>query len=314
MPLGQFEVRESKSETMLGRYGIWIEPPSFQGMTTDVFAERGDGENGMFLVGGQRPAQHVFPEEWIEIHWRRGDYRLEDSAAARRFMLEAIGDFGFSPTRELREFHEFAFKEWSGWRAAARGELSHSQIEWVVFYAPEMDRTYAIGTTVVLPPTGADRHLLLRASFEVHPEVHPSYTSAQALPRLQPGPELIGPPSGAVFRGREEPVVLRWAPVTTLADDEYYQVEIDYDYREANFLLRLTTRSTEVSLPATLYQTPNGHVFNWQVTRMEQTGTTADGAPTGVARSYPSFYAYFEWTYPQAETQPFPPLCPNPQT
>jgi len=314
VPLGQFEVRESKSETLLGRYGVWIDPPSFGGIATDVFAERGDSEDGMFRIGGARPAQHVFPEEWIEIHWRRGDYRLDDGAAARRFMLEAIGDFGFSPTRELGEFHEFAFKGWSAWRAAARGELSHSQNEWVVFYAPEMDRTYAIGTTVVLPPAGGDPHVLLRASFEVHPEVHPSFASAQALARLRPGPELISPPMGSIFRGGEEPVVLRWSSVTDLTDDEYYQVEVDYDYREASFALKFTTRSTEVSLPATLYQTPNCHVFNWQVTLMEQTGTTPGGAPTGIPRSFPSFYAYIEWTYPLAEAQPFPPLCPNPQT
>jgi hypothetical protein len=307
------EVRASASEELLARYGFWIDPPSFRGITPGLAAEKGDARDGMIRWGGVLPAQHVLPEEWLEIHWRQGDFGLESALAARRFMLEEVGEFGFTQIRGLGPFEEFQYKDWPAWKAQARGVVGLAQLEWVVFFAPETQQAFALGTTVVLPPDGVDAHALLRDSFEPHPEVHASGTAGESLPRLLPAPSLIGPPMGAEFRGSDQAVALRWSSVKILAVDEYYEIDVDYNYEEANPLLRFTSRTTEIRLPPNLVQSPNCHVFNWQVTLMKQTGTTRDGKPTGVPLSYRSFYWYFRWSYPEGEVEPFPPLCPNAQ-
>ena len=311
--IGRFDVYESISEVLLRKYGWWIDPPSFHGITPELVAEKGDARNGMIRVGGAAPAQHMLPEEWIEIHWRQGDFGVRDSSSARRFMLEEVGDFGFTRVRELGAFQEVRFKNWTAWSAKARGELSSTQIEWIVFSPPETGQTLAIGTTLALPPAGVDAHALFRESFELHPDEGAYASAATPLPRLLPAPELIDPPLGTAFRGSESPVILRWSPVRELAVGEYYEVDVDYNYREGNFPLRLVTRATQVTLPEDLYQMPNCRIFNWQVTLMKVIDTAADGNPVGVPLSYRSFYGYIEWTYPATETQPFPPLCPNEQ-
>jgi len=308
-----FEVRASASEELLAKYGFWIDPPSFRGITPGLAAEKGDARDGMIRWGGVLPAQHVLPEEWLEIHWRQGNFGLEGALAARRFMLEEIGEFGFTQIRELGPFEEFRYKDWPAWKAQARGVVSLVQLEWVVFFAPETQQAFALGTTVVLPPDGVDAHALLRDSFELHPEIHASGAAGESLPRLLPAPSLFSPAVGAEFRGSDQAVALRWSSVKILAADEYYEIDVDYNYEEANPLLHLTSRTTEIQLPPDLYQSPNCHVFNWQVTLMKQTGTTSDGKPTGVPLSYRSFYWYFRWSYPEGEVEPFLPLCPNAQ-
>jgi hypothetical protein len=308
-----FDVRESPGEALLSEYGFWIDPPAFRGITPSLWVEKGNAADGMIRWGGTLPAQHVIPEEWLEIHWRSGEFDLEDGAAARRFMLEEVGEFGFTRIRELGPFEPFLYQGVPAWKADARGAFRQIDIEWVVAFAPDTARTWAIGTTVVLPPAGLDAHAALRESVEFAAGATPTGVAPEPLPRLEPAPRLLGPPMDARFEGPDAVIDLEWGFVRELEEDEYYQVEVDFNYQEANPRLRWATRASPFRLPSDLYRQPNCRVFNWQVTVMRQTSTTPDGQPIGVPVSYRSFYWYLWWSYPPGEPAPFPPLCPNAQ-
>ena len=166
---GSFKVKNSTSEVLLNKFGFWLDAPTLKGIVPQLAAERGDAQHGMIRWGGVIPAQHILPENWIELHWKEGNYRLDSPAAARQFLLKDVGDLGFTPVREIGPFQATRFKQWNAWQATARGQLGVSQMEWLVFYAPEVDRTYALATTVVQPPVGIDPHAALRDSFAVTP-------------------------------------------------------------------------------------------------------------------------------------------------
>jgi hypothetical protein len=223
----------------------------------------------------------------------------------RQFLLKDVGELGFTPVREIDPFQATQFKHWDAWQATARGQLGAIQMEWMVFYVPEVDRTYALATTVVLPPVGIDPHAALRDSFAVLPELHATGVAPQPLLTKQwHGPELLSPPLGAMFQGLDQAIVLEWKPLKELAPDEYYEVAVDYNYREGNPQFKFATRETQFTLPSTLYQEPNCGVFNWQVTLKRQIGTDEDGQPVGEAIGYNSLYWYVRWIYPPG-TEPF---------
>ena len=310
---GSFQVKASTSEILLNKYGFWLDAPSLKGIVPQLFAEKGDARNGMIQWGGFIPAQHVQPENWVEIHWREGEFHLENGEAVKQFMLKELGDLGFRPVRDIGPFQPIQFKHWKAWQVGARAQLQYDQMEWVIFYSPEVNKTYAIATTVVLPPVGIDPHATLRESFAVFPDVHATGVAPEPLRRLLPGPELVSPPLAARFQGLGQPIVLQWKPLKELAQDEYYEILVDYNYRESNPNVKLTTRQTHITLPETLYRTPNCHVFNWQVTLKRQTGVDDAGQPKGDPISYSSLYWYLLWSYPLGEEEPFIMACPNAQ-
>ncbi len=310
---GAFKVKNSTSEILMNKYGFWLDAPTLKGIVPQLVAERGDARNGMIRWGGTLPSQHVLPENWIELHWREGDFHLDRPDAVREFLLDKVGDLGFTPVREIAPFQATHFQHWDAWQATARGQLEAAQMEWMVFYAPEVDRTYALATTVVLPPAGIDPHAALRDSFAIVPEIHAAGVAPEPLLTKQwPGPELLSPPLGTLFQGTDRPIVLQWKPLKELASDEYYEISVDYNYREANPQATFTTRETQFTLPAELYHAPNCGVFNWQVTLKRQTGVDEAGQPQGEAISYNSLYWYVRWVYPPG-TAPFELLCPNEQ-
>lgn len=309
-----FGVKASVSEVLLEKYGFWVDAPRLTGTEPLLFKEQGNADNGAIIWGAQKPQQHIFAENWLEVQWRKGDFALATPEQARGFMLGKIGNTGMTPVRELGPFEKVKFKQWEAWQDQARGQLAQYDEQWMVFYAPEVDKTYAIGTTLVLPPPGIDPHAALRDGFEVHPEVQAQGIAPAELAVLLPGPELVSPSMDSRFMGSEAVITLRWKPEKDLAADEYFQVRIDYNYGEGNTALNYSTRDTEFRLPAGLYDQPNCGIFNWQVTLMRQTGVDADGQPRGEPISYNSLYWYAEWLRPPGEKSPFIPKCPNPQT
>ena len=309
-----FHVKNSTSEMLLYKYGFWVDSPALRGIVPTLAKEQGDAQNGMIIWGGAAPSQHIFPESWLEVHWREGDFKLETANDVREFMLNELGEMGFSPIRDLGPFKRTTFKQWDGWQGKSRGEFTRYDEQWTIFYAPEANKTYAILTTLVQAPPGIDAHAFLRDSFEVHPEVDAKGVAPQPLPRFLPPPELVSPQLGTRFLGTDQPITLVWKPVKELAEDEYYLVSIDYNYEDTNLVLEYTTRETQFTLPEALYRLPNCGVFNWQITLMQQTGVSKDGELEGEPISFRSLYWYIEWRYPLGENAPFDPLCPNPQT
>lgn len=306
-------IRDSINEVLLRRYGFWIDSPTLRGIVPSLFKERGDARNGTVILGGQIPAQHIFPENWVEVEWREGDFNLDTEESVRKFILETLGVPGFYQMRALESFERTTFKSWDAWLVHSRSKLSRYDEQWMIFYSPEVDKTYAIGTLVVAMPVGIEHHSFLRESFEVHPEIEANGTAPAPLEDLLPPVELLSPEIGTTFFGADEPIVLAWEPAKELAEDEYYQVQIDFDYTETTNHRRYTTRDTTLTLPGSLYSTPNCSVFNWQVTLMKQTGSGPDGQPTGVALTFPSLYWYVLWYYPPGVQAPFDPRCPNEQ-
>jgi len=278
-----------------------------------IAAERGDAENGLIRWGGVLPSQHVLPENWVEVHWRKGDFRLDSPETVRTFLLGNIGDLGFTPVREIGAFERTKFKRWYAWKAQARGQYYYQEMVWMVFYAPEVDKTYAIATTVIQPPSNIDANKVLLENFDIHPEVQADGVAPAPLITLLPQPILVNPELGARFTGLEQPIILKWEPLKELAEDEYYQVAVDYNYVETNHLVKYATRETQFTLPETLYRLPNCFVFNWRITLMQQTGVDKDGNRKGKALSYNSLYRYVQWFYPFDDKAPFNPLCPNAQ-
>jgi hypothetical protein len=297
-----FGVDPSTSEELLARYGFWIDAPTLGGIDPVLSGEFGDARDGRLLWGGVRPAVHILPATWIEIQWREDRRPLDDEQDVLRFFREDLGRFGFTPIRSIGPITPTIFKDWPAWHVAGRGEFRQDQVEWVVFYSPEVNRTYAIGTTVVLPPAGPDAPTTLRDSFAVFPEIEAKGVAPVPLPDLLPAPDLTAPPMAAEFRG-EIPIVLSWDWVRPLADDEWFQVRVDFNNVEANPQRAYTTRENQLTLPLSLYQTPNCEVFNWQVRVIR------DGQPV----SFDSLYAYLLWSYPPDSVRPFLLLCPNAQ-
>ena len=310
---GSVLVEYSVSDTLLNKYGFWLDAPVLKGIVPTLVAELGDARNGLIRWGGTIPAQHVLPENWVEVHWREGRHTLESADAVRRFMLEEVGNLGFTRIRSIGPFERFEFKKWDAWKVGARAQVQPTQVEFVAFYAPEVDKTYLLGTTVTLPPVGIDPHAALRAGFEVHPEVQASGVARVPLPDLAPGPELLSPPLGARFYGSEQPIVLRWQPAEELTADEVYRVSVDYSYVEANIDVTFETRETHLTLPAGLYEKPNCGVFNWEVTVMQLAASDSGDRPVARPVSHASLYWYVEWRYPPDAPAPFAHRCPNAQ-
>src|SRR6266498_3449539 len=308
-----FRVNSSVSEMLLNKYGFWVDSPGLRGIVPTLAKEQGDAQNGDVIWGGIIPAQHVFPESWLEVLWREGNFNLASAQAVRDFIFNTLGNPGNYPLRSLESFEQVRFKKWDAWKVKARGQLSRYDEEWMIFYAPEVNKTYALGTTVVLAPVGIDAHATLRNSFEPHPEIQASGTAPKPLPKLLPPVELISPELGARFFGIDQPIVLKWKPAKELAEDEYYLVSIDYNYVEGNPGVLYTTRETQFTLSESLYHLPNCGVFNWRVTLMHQTGLGQNGQPKGEPVSFNSLFWYVQWLYPPGEEAPFKPLCPNEQ-
>jgi hypothetical protein len=309
----QVTVQYSTSEVLYHKYGFWLDAPTLLAREPSLVAERGDAENGLIRWGGQIPSQHVIPENWVEIQWRKANFNLDSPEAVRKFLLADIGDIGFTPVREIGAFTRTTFKRWDAWEAPAQGQYYYTIMKWTVFYVPEVDKTFAISTTTVQAPKGIDANKVLLEQFDIDPSVQANGVAPTLLIPLLPQPTLNGPELGTRYIGLEQPIVLRWKPLKELAPDEYYQVAVDYNYEEANFKVRYATRETQFTLPEALYHQPNCSVFNWRITLMQQTGVDKDGNPTGKALSYNSLYWYVEWYYPPDEKAPFNPLCPNAQ-
>lgn len=289
-----FEVIPSTSDVLLRDYGFYIDPPTLGGIAPSIFTERGDSQNGLIRWGGLIAAVHIMPANWLEIHWREGQYILDEEEDVRRFLLEELGDLGFTPVRSLGPYSQYPFKDWDAWLVKAKGEFLENDMEYVVFYAPEVDKTYALGTTVVLPPVPSP-HNELRKSFTVFPGKTGDGTAPEPLQDYLAGPIPTSPEIGERFKGLAQPIVLEWQPVKELAEDEYYEVEVDFHIQERQPKFRYATRETSFTLPEDLYWMPNCSVFNWQVRLMRQTGMSEDGKPIGEQISHYSLYQYLWW-------------------
>jgi LysM repeat protein len=134
-------------------------------------------------------------------------------------------------------------------------------------------------------------------------------------------PDLLDPAEGEVFRGKEADIVLNWASVGILAEDEWYILRLrlmtEPVYQHPSVWTKVTswrvpaslhplalpfdpstglrTSSAQDKLRTSLSAEAESHLFRWDVTVVRHTGTRPDGKPEGIAISPMSATRSFFW-------------------
>jgi len=132
----------------------------------------------------------------------------------------------------------------------------------------------------------------------------PSATPTPGPPYAAPA--LLSPPDGEVFTGSDAQVVLSWASVGVLKDDEWYVVRLWRGEGETKRLAAdpVWTRATAWTVPSALWpgqETADSEsVFHWDVTVMRRTGGggefgIAAASEEGEAQSTASEVRSFVW-------------------
>ena len=120
-------------------------------------------------------------------------------------------------------------------------------------------------------------------------------TPTSAFP--YPAPALLAPADGQVFRGVDAVIVLNWASVGILAEDEWYVLRLRYEAQGAAQPPSVWTKTTSWRVSADLYPPSDvePRLLHWDVTVMRQTGAGPGGTPEGVAISPVSSTRSFYW-------------------
>jgi LysM repeat protein len=127
----------------------------------------------------------------------------------------------------------------------------------------------------------------------VTPQPMPTPTSAYPYP----APALLAPADGQVFRGMDAVIVLNWASVGILAEDEWYVLRLRYEAEGVDQPPNVWTKTTSWRVPAGLSPPSDAEarLVRWDVTVMCQTHTAPDGTPAGVDISLVSDTRGFYW-------------------
>jgi hypothetical protein len=132
----------------------------------------------------------------------------------------------------------------------------------------------------------------------------PTRTEAPAEAAAQfPAPTLLGPPDGQEFAPADE-ILLEWQPVGQLPSDGYYEVVLTFT--PASDPSQTWTDETPWVKEARWSLNEHDYLpglsadeqFRWSVRVMRQTGTNAQGRPTGTALSPASETRTLIWRRP----------------
>lgn len=112
-----------------------------------------------------------------------------------------------------------------------------------------------------------------------------------------PAPAQLGPPDGAAFEGGDVTILLNWASVGILDEDDWYVIRLRRSGVMAQQLPLVWTRATSWRLPAELYieGLNEPQRFYWQVMIMHKTGEDEDGTWRGEQSSPSSGSRTFSW-------------------
>ncbi len=118
---------------------------------------------------------------------------------------------------------------------------------------------------------------------------------------IYPGPTLLGPPDGWVFRNQtaEVPILLNWLSVGLLGEDEWYSISIrsgTVEGAEGETVTELTkANSYRVPLELRPPEGAESHLFEWQVTVIRLVETEAEGSAVSEPISHQSEARTFYW-------------------
>jgi LysM repeat protein len=110
-------------------------------------------------------------------------------------------------------------------------------------------------------------------------------------------PALLAPADGAAFAGADAVILIDWASVGILSEEEWYVLRMRRAGSLTQQLPLVWTKATSWRLPADLYIAGlgQGQQFFWQVSIMSKTGEADDGTWTGEEISPRSGLRTFTW-------------------
>ena len=136
----------------------------------------------------------------------------------------------------------------------------------------------------------------------------PGPTPTATSPPPYPSANLLLPLDGAPFSLADDTVILQWASVGQLRDNELYQVTV-LDVTEGSGSIRLIdyTNDTKYIVPSNMRPSESlPHVMRWSVTTVRQTGTASGGTPIYQSAGSVSIQRVFTWSGSSPEPTPAP--------
>ena len=122
-----------------------------------------------------------------------------------------------------------------------------------------------------------------------------------------PAPALLSPLNNQAFEGNEEPILLQWASVGILRQNEYYLVRVEQVSGGVPPKV-YTTRATGLRIPVELFPKADDtrRTFQWLVRVVRETGTHADGSPIYSDAGLASPLRLFGWVIALPTPTPTP--------
>jgi LysM repeat protein len=108
-----------------------------------------------------------------------------------------------------------------------------------------------------------------------------------------PAPALLSPADNAVFNGPDAAIVLDWASVGILNDDQVYLVEVETPIGKTP--LTYTTQGTSWRLSADLWPSGQQQTLKWRVTVVGREDTSSEEQPVWRPLSPPAEWRRFVW-------------------
>lgn len=144
------------------------------------------------------------------------------------------------------------------------------------------------------------------------PTPGPSPTPTETAP--PPGPQLLYPVADAVIQPPDSPITLQWAAVKTLAEDEWYMVELTDLDNVDGLPYRGFTRDTAFHVPGSWRPAvEETHNLQWRVSIVQVMGRRADGLPIYTYGGQTSTPAFFSWEGAIPTPTPLPTATSTPE-
>jgi LysM repeat protein len=126
-----------------------------------------------------------------------------------------------------------------------------------------------------------------------------------------PAPPLLSPPDGAVLVVGDEPILLQWASVSVLHDDEWYELTLFQPAAGGVMSATTYTRATAWRVPLDLPLASDTSIreFRWRV-QVVREARGRSGEPIYAEAGAPSQVRTFTWLVPTPTPSPTPTPAP----
>jgi LysM repeat protein len=172
---------------------------------------------------------------------------------------------------------------------------------------------YGVGMTIIQKANAIEDPESIKEGQQLVIPIGPTATApAGPLPTPTGPPQytaplLLSPLNAATFEGNDEPILLQWASVSILRQNEYYSVQLE-QLNSGTPPTTFRTRATGWHIPIELFPKPNDthRAFAWQVRVVRETGAHADGTPILSDAGPASETRIFNWLIANPTSTPTP--------